>query len=74
MNELPDEITPSEAIEGAILAVITKKNQYFENDRDRTEYLDEGIPKEKVHSLYLLVKIYDVDRYIINESLGVFLC
>ncbi|HAG43196.1 MAG TPA: hypothetical protein DCL31_07270 [Clostridium sp.] len=60
--------------EDVIHTAIVKENQYFENYHDHTEYLDEGLPKEKVHSLYLLVKIHDVDGYIINESLGVFLC
>ncbi len=55
------DITPAEAMayEDAILAAIAKENRHFENDRRLTEYLDEGILKEKVHSLYPSVEICD---------------
>ena len=60
--------------EDVILVTITKENQYFENHRDHTEYLDEGPMKEKAYSLYPSVEIRDGNGYIMNKSLGVFLC
>lgn len=45
--------------EDDILAAIARENQHFENDRGLAEYLDEGLLKEKVHSLFPSVEIYD---------------
>ena len=76
LDESPDEIALSKAMEyeDVILTTITKENQYFENHRDHTEYLDEGPMKEKTYSLYPSVEIHHGDGYIINKSLGVFIC
>lgn len=61
LGDTSEEITSAEAVayEDQILAAIAKENRHFKNDRGLAEYLDEGILKEKVHSLYPSVEIYD---------------
>lgn len=61
LDDSPEEITPTQAIayEDAILAAIAKENRFFENDRGLAEYFVDGTLKEKVHSLYPSVEIYE---------------
>lgn len=56
-----EDISPREAVayEDQILAAIARENRHFENDRGLAEYLDDGPLKEKVHSLYPSVEVYD---------------
>ena len=61
LDNHPEEITPAEAVayEEEILAAIAKENRSFEDDRGLAEYIYTDALKEKVHSLYPSVEVWN---------------
>ena len=61
LDDPPEEITPAKAVayEDEILAAIAKENRSFENDRGLAEYIYTDALKEKVHSIYPSVEVWN---------------